>query len=178
MSNFIDEAKKKYEKLKKNQESQRFKLIMGRMVASKLFRPHQDIKPFYGKIKIQDALWAGSIESRITEVLPALVLKRPSLFEGLEDCPADLVKILHDIKKNQATETFRGVPPKNYLQWIPLAGHKGISPTYLKSFRFHQEDLESLKVIKTHGFSEVEAVREGLRILKKQLENEKKTASV
>ncbi len=165
MPSIVEEAKKKYERIARIRQFKRFQRVMGRLIASKLLYSNEAFKLTYSKIPLRDFLWAGEIEPRIFEVLPALILKRPSLVEGLENCPTSLRQLLDAIRKGNPTEDFHGIPPKNYLRWITHVGHKGLQPTLTKSFRLRPEDLKRLALLKQHGYSEAAAVREGLSLL-------------
>jgi hypothetical protein len=161
----LRKLKAEYDSIRKHQSSDRFKRVMGRLIALKLILPNSSIRPIRKKLSILDYIWSGKYEPRILELLPALVLKRPSLFTDLEKCPSDLQEVLRDIKKGDPTKDFRGIPSQSYVRWIPLIGHKGVQVSQVKSFRLKQEELILLRELKKCGFSESEAVREGLKLL-------------
>ncbi len=158
-------AKRKFEIIEKQQNTTRFKKIVGRLIQCKVFQPKLGIPKNTKKIYIKDCLWAGQYEARILEVLPALIIKKPSLFVDIENCPIEIKDLIKDIRKGKSLKNFRGIPPEQYLRWIPLVGHKGREAAQLKSFRFLQEDLVVLNALTQHGYSEIGAVREGLKLL-------------
>lgn len=165
MNNIIDEAKVQYRKIEKSRQSPRFQKVVGRLIKAKLFQAVSGIPKYSGKLTISDCIWAGIYEPRILELLPALVIKKPSLFKDLETCPDDLEQIIKDIKNGQAKNEYHGIPAKNYIRWLPLVGHKGKEASILKSFRFSSNDCRILNFLIANGYSEVGAVREGLRLL-------------
>ena len=165
MNDLIRNAKIQYLKIAKGRESPRFKRVVGRLIRAKLLQTQSDIQPFSGSLSIKDYIWAGTFEPRIFELLPALVIKKPSLFEDLKNCPNDLDQIVKEIRSGQATKDYHGISPKNYLRWIPFVGHKGREASQLKSFRFSSSDSELLHFFTLNGYSEIGAVREGLRLL-------------
>ena len=165
MSDLIRKAKIQYAKIAKGRESPRFKKVIGRLMRAKLFQAQDGVQLYSGKLSIKDYIWVGNFEPRIFELLPALVIKKPSLFEDLENCPDDLVQIVKEIRSGQATTDYHGISPRNYLRWVPLVGHKGREASQLKSFRFSSSDSELLHFLNLKGYSEIGAVREGLRLL-------------
>ncbi len=167
MIDIKEEAKLKFALIEKNQNKARFKHVVGRLIAAKLFQNREDIPLYTGKLPLADYIWAGKFEPRILELLPALLIKKPGIFTDLEACPEDLRKIVANIRKGKASQSFHNIPPKAYLRWIPLVGHKGVQPSYLKSFRFQKNDLDLLESLKQKGYSEIGAVRKGLQVLNK-----------
>ena len=117
-------------------------------------------------LKLDDALWAGeTIEPRILELIPAIMLKKPIFFK-YKTIPDDLKKILLDIKKNKATDEFRGIPVKKYIEWIEHIGHKNKSTSLLKTFRFSKNDVILLNKLKSKlNLSEIDILRLGLQKL-------------
>ena len=149
----LELAKVRAKELKLQRASPRFQKVVGKLLATGLLFSNETIKPYSGKIQLADALWAGEIEPRIYELLPALILKRPSLFKSLEKVPEDLDQVIKSIRKNQANVDFRGIPAKAYLAWIPKVVQSGKLPSLLKSFRFRHDDVALLEDIKSHGYS-------------------------
>jgi hypothetical protein len=57
--------------LRQKQRDPRFKKVMGRLVAAKLLTTNlEGIRPHDKPVPLEDALWAGTVEPRITELLP------------------------------------------------------------------------------------------------------------
>ena len=169
MPDIIQEAKAQYQKLAKNRESLRFKRVIGRLIQAKLIQAQAHIRPFSGKLSLKEYVWAGQFEPRIFELLPALVIKKPSLFEDIKQCPKDLEELVKDIKAGQATKPYHGILPQSYLRWISHIGHRRKEPSMLKAFRFSATDSEVLRSITSQGYTEIGAVREGLRLLAEKL---------
>lgn len=165
MNELIRKAKIQYAKIAKGRESPRFKKVIGRLMGAKLLQGQAEVQLYSGKLSIKDYIWAGHFEPRIFELLPALVIKKPSLFEDLENCPEDLDEVVKEIRGGQAIKDYHGISPRNYLRWVPLVGHKGRQASQLKSFRFSSSDSEILHFLSSKGYSEIGAVREGLRLL-------------
>ena len=165
MTDLIQKSKIQYAKIEKARESLRFKRVIGRLMRAKLLQIQASIPLYSGKLSINDYIWAAQFEPRIFELLPALVIKKPSLFKDMENCPKDLEQIVKDIKNGQAAVDYKGIPAKNYLRWVLLVGHRGREASQLKSFRFTSSDSELLHFLSLKGYCEIGAVREGLRLL-------------
>ena len=71
------------------------------------------------KVSLDDALRAGKVERRILELLPAILVKCPEVlvFEQ-NQVPSDLMKVSVALRKGQEAAMFRGVPFKQYTQWL------------------------------------------------------------
>ncbi len=162
-----DRAKKQIQRNKRKRKDPRFLRAMGKLVGAKLLTSNvEEVLSYSGQVTFADLLWAGKIEPRIVELMPAIVLKKPGLFKGTDDLPDDLHAIVRAIRRGEATESFRGVPASDYLPWVAKIGHKGKQPTLLKSFRMTQEDIVLLRELKAKlGTSETEVIRRALRLL-------------
>jgi hypothetical protein len=167
IEDLIKRAAQQEQKLAKKRNSLRFKKVLGRLLRMKLLRTTENIMPNSEKMDIKDLLWAAGIEPRINELIPAIAVKKPSAIVGLERAPADLKKVIKEIRSSNAKTPFRTATARDYMQWLSHVGQRKKSPTLLKSFRFQREDLELLHFFTESGMSEIEAVRRGLRLLKK-----------
>ena len=156
------------EKARSARQSSRFKKVLGKLVAAGLIQTNQVYAPRRGKITVKDCLWAGEFEPRILELLPALVLKRPGIFSDLEHVPTDLLQVIRALRRGEAAEDFRSIPAASYRQWVARVGQKGKEPTLLKSFRFSQADLRCLRDLGDLGYSESDAVRMGLELMREK----------
>jgi hypothetical protein len=165
IEHLIARAKEKDLQLTKSRKSIRYKKILGRLVAMNLLRTTDEFILNLEKMKLNDLLWAGKLEPRILELIPAIAVKKPSVIAGLESAPEDLKTVISEIKSANPVSKFRHVDPKNYMQWLGSVGQRKKKPTKLKSFRFQQADLELLNNFKLKGMSEIEAVRRGLKLL-------------
>lgn len=140
----------------------RFVHVVGKLKRAKLLDA-PDIREYGGPVGIEDALWAGTIEPRILEVLPALIATRPKYLR-LYRVPEDLKRVVAEIHAGNAHQEFRGIPPKDYCKWLPQ-GRYGASR--LKTFRMHQSEIQLLKKLRlTLGVrSETEVLRQALSLL-------------
>lgn len=161
----VERAKEKELFLAKQRRSRRYKKILGRLVAMNLLRTTDDVHPNREKMKIKDLLWAGNIEPRILELIPAIAVKKPSAIADLDNAPQELKVVINEIRSASPVSNFKDIKPKEYMQWLGSVGQRKKKPTKLKSFRFQQEDLELLNSFKLRGMSEIEALRKGLRLL-------------
>lgn len=166
----IATLKKQAQDLEKLRQSRRFRRVIGILHKQGLIYGNYEIEKHADPLPLEDFLWAGKIEPRVLALLPALVLKKPSLFLDLKKLPPDLAKILHGVRRGQNPASFRGIPPDEYLHWIPRVGHRGKRPSLMKTFRFTVEDLEILHELQSCGMKEVDAVRQGLRLLRNKLQ--------
>lgn len=158
-------ARKAAKALDRKRRDPRFVQVIGKLIDMGLIEINmKGITGYRGKINLEDTLWAGQIEPRVLELLPALVLKKPGIFRGELALPPDLEEVTSAIRHNENLVPFRGIPPKNYLQWIPEVGHRGKHPSLLKTFRFTQRDLKSLRKLHTaiNAESEIQTLRYAL----------------
>jgi len=163
-------AKNKRASIRRKRRDPRFLRAMGKLVAAKLLQTNiESIVPVHAPVELSDALWAGAIEPRIYELLPAILLKKPSLFVGTDALPKDVADTVYAIRHGQATQPFRQIPASSYLPWVERIGHKGVSPSLLKSFRMKQEDLALLRHLRdTLATSETDVIRRALRALERE----------
>ena len=127
-----------------------------------------DIREYNGPVDLEDVLWAGKFEPRILEVLPALVATRPKYLR-IYKVPEDLNKVLAEINAGDARQTFRGVPAKDYLKWLPPSSY---GAPRLKTFRMRPSELQRLKTLRiTLGVrSDAEVLRQALSLLERATE--------
>ncbi|QQR88916.1 MAG: hypothetical protein IPJ88_11880 [Myxococcales bacterium] len=143
-------ATKKAVELDTIYRDRRFVRVVGKLIDLGLLDTTMlHIGTYRGKIKLDDALWAGQYEMRILELLPALVMKKPGIFYGTLTLAKDLEAVCKAIRAGKTAPSFRGVAAEDYMQWITRVGHRGKMPSVLKSFRFSQSDLEKLHALKS-----------------------------
>jgi len=174
-SNLQTRARKRYRALRRKQQDPRFKKVMGRFVAAGLLTTNIDgIHPHEKAVALDDALWAGTVEPRITELLPAVLVKKPGLLRLPKELPEDVAAVMHAIRHGKPAPPFRGVPPERYLPWVTEVGRKGRSPSVLKSFRFKHEDVLRLSRLrrKLPARSDTEVVRMALESLEALTQSE------
>ena len=154
-------AIKQMKALEQKRNDQRFIRAIGKLIHAGLIN-NSKYKPYKGPVLIDDALWAGQYEPRILELIPAIVLKKPNLFE-IKEMPKDLKQIIWDIKRGIAKNEFREILAQKYLYWIDKIGHKGKQTSLLKTYRFFTEDVKLLSELKQKlNLSETETIRTAL----------------
>lgn len=159
-------AKRRRSALSRVWRDPRYKRVLGRYVASGLLTTNTGIEPYRKPIKVEDALWAGRTEPRILELLPALIVKRPSMFLDVERLPDDLDAAVRTLRHNKEPDDFRGVSGAALRRWLPSVGHRGKLPSRLKSFRLQAEDVDLLERLSTElSLSQTDVIRRGLRHL-------------
>lgn len=167
-SNLQARARKRYRALRRQQQDPRFKKVMGRFVASGLLTTNMDGVRLHEKpVALDDALWAGTVEPRIMELLPAVFVKTPALLRLPKQLPEDVAAVMYAIRHGKPAPPFRGVAPERYLPWVTQVGRKGRSPSVLKSFRFKHEDVLRLQRLRESlpARSDTEVVRMALESL-------------
>jgi hypothetical protein len=144
----------------------RFKRVMGRYVQAGLLQTNEPFAPYRKPLRVADVLWAGEVEPRMLELLPALLIKKPALFIDAQDIPADLELAVRALRRNRVPEPFRGVDGAALLKWLPLVGHKHKVPSQLKAFRMQKDDLELLERLQRQlGGTQTMVLRRALRAL-------------
>lgn len=158
-------AKDKLRRITKARRDPRFLETLGILVAEGHLQA-DGVTPQKGRLRLEDALWAGQWEPRILEILPALYLKKPRLFLHEQTLPHDFQQVLQAIRRAGDAPTFRGIPAALYQPWIERIGRRNKRPTLTKAFRFTAKDLERIREIcERDQVTETEAVRNGLQLL-------------
>lgn len=161
-------AQRKHKRLERLRCDPRYRTALAAFVQAKLITTNLDIQAKKGPVALKDVLWAGKWEPRLLELLPAVMIKKPSMIQ-FKAVPPDLDKVLHQLRKNETPPDFRGIPGTKLQEWVPRIGHKGKLPSQLKAFRFRKEDVELLEEIaKVRGWTETDVLRAGLRALADQ----------
>jgi hypothetical protein len=159
-------AKRRYAALARHREDPRYRRVLGRLVAADLLTSNEEVEPHRSPIDVQDVLWVGKIEPRVLELLPALIVKRPALFQSLEGLPNDLASAVAALRRNRSPEPFRGIDGDALKRWVPLLGHRNKLPSQLRSFRLKADDVELLERLSAQrGISQTAVVRQALRSL-------------
>jgi len=164
------QAKKRARANQRRRKNPRFGRVLGRLISAGYLRANVEYEAkFQGRVSLADALWAGDLEPRIYEILPAIVLKKPAFFDATEKMPDDLATVLREIRHGVATKPFRGIPAKDYLAWVPRIGHKNKEPTLSKTFRFRQEELSLIRRLASDlQTTETDVIRRALKSLARQ----------
>jgi len=159
-------AKKGLAQLERRRRDPRHRRVLGRLVALGLLTTNQEVQDERARLVVSDVLWAGDSEPRFLELLPALLVKRPSLFVDVKALPADLEAVVRALRRNQVPPDFRGVPGAKLQQWLRSVGRRGKLPSRLKAFRFQDDDLALLTRLRDElGITETAVLRRGLRAL-------------
>ena len=159
-------ARRRLLALERRTRDPRFTRVLGRFVKEKLLVVNHPVREHGELLRVSDVLWAGVAEPRLLELLPALIVKRPALFERIDSLPADLSQAVAALERDREPETFRGIPGSQLHQWLRRVGRVGGAPSRLKSFRFTPADQRVLTHLATKlGVSETEVIRRGLRAL-------------
>jgi len=163
-------AKRRYRRIATRRKDDRYRRVLGRYVAAGVLTTNEEVEPYRAPIGVRDALWVGEIEPRIIELLPALLIKRPSYFLDPTDLPADLLAVVNALRRNQEPPPLRGIDGRAMARWLPLVGHKGKLPSQLKSFRLQAQDVALLQRLSSElGISQTAVLRRGLRALATEL---------
>ena len=157
-------AKARLAQLERRRADARYRRVMGRLIGAGLLTSNEALSSRREPVSVQDALWAGEVEPRILELLPALLVKRPSMFTHRDALPEDLAAVVGALRRSREPEDFRGIPGRNLLQWLPRVGRRGKLPSRLKSFRLQAGDVELLDRLSAElGISQTAVLRRGLR---------------
>jgi hypothetical protein len=159
-------AKRRNAQFERGRRDPRFRRVIGRLRAARLLETNYKVLEHREPIAVEDALWAGKFEPRILELLPALIVKKPSLFELPGELPEDLSEVVRRLRRNETPDTFRGIPGQDIAKWLPQVGHRGKKPSRLKCFRLTEEDLRLLEELsRERDLTETDTVRHALRAL-------------
>jgi hypothetical protein len=144
----------------------RYLTVLGRFVAARLLVTNQAVPRHRKPIWVTDALWAGEVEPRIIELLPALLIKKPSLFVDPNVLPEDVAKVVKLLRRGKVPEQLRGIPGPDLARWLPRVGHREHWPSLAKTFRLKRDDVRLLERLAADlHISEAEVVRRGVRAL-------------
>jgi hypothetical protein len=144
---------------------ERYQPVMGRLAAEGLDFALSPVPPSREPIAVEDALWAAEFEPRLAQALPALVLKRRSMFESVRSLPKELAAAVSGLKEGQPVGFLgqRGAVQKGWLDKLER-GSRGA--TRLKAFRFTAGDEATIKELADElSLSETDVVRHALRVL-------------
>ena len=161
-------ARRRHRALRRKHRDPRFRKVMGRFVEEGLLETNiEGIVPRRQPVSLDDVLWAGTVEPRIMELLPAVLVKKQSLLQLPKELPEDVAEVMHAIRHGKPAPSFRGVPPAQYLRWVTQVGRKGRSPSVLKSFRFKHDDVLRLARLRNSlpARSDTEVIRMALELL-------------
>jgi len=166
VSALVERAQARYAKLQRQRRDPRYRRVLGRFVAAGLLSTNDETVPQRGAIRLADALWAGEVEPRILELLPALLIKKPSFFEDRTALPDDLARVVRALRRGEVPAEFRGIPGADLARWLPRLGRSGAAPSRLRCFRFSAEESRLLSQLSRElDTTEVAVLRRALREL-------------
>jgi hypothetical protein len=159
-------AQARYVKLERQRRDPRYRRVIGRFVAAGLLSTNDRTTPHRSAVPVADALWAGEVEPRILELLPALLIKKPAFFTDKASLPDDLARVVRALRRGEVPAEFRGIPGADLARWLPRLGRSGTMPSRLRCFRFSAEDSRLLLQL-SHELctTEVAVLRRALREL-------------
>lgn len=80
---------------------------------------HNKIPPARHSVRLTEALEAAELEPRIFELLPAIMIEIPAVFQFKKnEIPRDLATILKSLKNGGDVPDFRGIPEQKYRHWL------------------------------------------------------------
>ena len=161
-----ERARRRLAQHRRRSRDARFQQVMGRFVHDGLLVTNREFQSDKSVLNVADVLWAGELEPRLLELLPALIVKRPSMFVTVADVPPDLREVVQSLRRDVIPNDFRGIPGADVHRWLRRVGHRGKVPSRLKSFRFKPADQRLLERLSNElGISETDVIRRGLRAL-------------
>jgi hypothetical protein len=144
---------------------ERYQAVMGRLAAEGLDFALTPVPPSREPMSVDDALWAAGFEPKLAQALPALLLKRPSLFEDARDLPEDLALAVNGLKHGLPVQ-FRGQRSAALRGWLEKLERGQRGATRLKAFRFTLADQRLIQELADElSLSETDVVRHALRVL-------------
>jgi hypothetical protein len=162
----VQRARRAHDALERRRRDPRYVRVLGRLVAARVLTTNTGARPYRKPIAVEDALWAGEVEPRVLELLPALLVKRPGLFVDPRALPEDLAQVVAEIRRHEPPRDFRGVPGASLARWVSSVGRRGKLPSLLKAFRLQADDLTLLRKLSEElGLTETAVMRRGLRAL-------------
>ena len=163
---FRERARRKLAGLRRRRRDARYVRTLGRFVDAGLLTTNQAVPRHREPLRVDDVLWAGEAEPRFLELLPALLVKRPSMLVETGDLPDDLRRVVRRLRRNLVPEDFRGIRGEDIYRRLAGVGQKDKFPTRPKSFRLKPDDVRLLEHLSHElGISETDVIRRGLRAL-------------
>jgi hypothetical protein len=164
-----ERARRRHARVERQRRDPRYREVLGRLVGAGLLTTNEEVPARRGPIRVADALWAGALEPRILEMLPALLIKKPALFVNAADVPNDLAEVVRGLRRGGPVAAFRGIPVDSLSRWLPRVGHRNKLPTRSMTFRLKPDDVRLLEGLHEDlGISRTEILRRALRVLAAQ----------
>jgi len=162
----VERAQARYAKIARQRRDPRYQRVLGRFVAAGLLETREPTTPYRRAIPVADAVWAGELEPRIWELLPGLLIKKPSFFADRKALPKDLAEVVRALRRGEVPSEFRGIPGADLARWLPRLGRSGTTPSRLRCFRFSAEESRLLSHLSRElNTTEVAVLRRALREL-------------
>jgi hypothetical protein len=159
-------AQRKLRAIQRRRRDPRYVRVLGRLAEAGYIITRQAVVCHRDPLEVAEVLWAGEIEPRFLELLPALLVKQPSFFVDARQLPGDLESVVRKLRRNMEPEAFRGISGDRLLRRLSEVGRTRGVPARLKSFRLRADDLRLLKALAVRlGVSETEVVRRAIRTL-------------
>ncbi len=158
-------AKRRLRLIERRRRDPRFTRVLGRLSRAGYLTTNFEVEPHEAAISVADALWVGEVEPRVLELLPALLVNSPSLFENTEKLPADLAEVVLSLRRGELPNDFRGIPGRDVMRRLARV-EPPKAPSRLKAFRLRPPELALLGQLSARlGVTETEVIRSGLREL-------------
>jgi hypothetical protein len=165
-SELQNRARRRLAALHRRTRDPRYQKVMGRFLREGLLTTNREMPTNDDPLAVGDVLWAAEAEPRLLELLPALIVKRPTLFTDPKTLPRDLALVVDALRRDREPADFRGIPGRDVHHWLRRVGRRGTAPSRLKAFRFRAEDQRLLEALAADlGLSETDVVRRALRAL-------------
>jgi hypothetical protein len=162
----VERAQVRYAKIERQRRDPRYRRVIGRFVSAGLLSTNDRTAPHRSAIPVADALWAGEVEPRILELLPALLIKKPAFFTDTSALPDDLARVVRALRRGEVPAMFRGIPGDDLARWLPRLGRSGTVPSRSRCFRLSADDSRLLSQLSRElGTTEVGVLRRALREL-------------
>jgi hypothetical protein len=162
-------ARRRLTQLRRRTNDARFQRAMSRYVRDGLLIANREYPGDDRPVSVEDVLWAGDLEPRLLELLPALIIERPAMFTGLEELPVDLSEVVKALRQNRLPPDFRQIPGRDVFRWLGRFGRvrgEGKGPSRLKSFRFTPADQRLIDdLARELELTETDVIRRALRTL-------------
>lgn len=159
-------ARVKLRAINRQRASERYQRCLGRFVKAGLLVANAEVELNADKLHVADVLWAGQVEPRFLEVLPALLVRRPAFFHKTKTLPQDLAVAVAALRRGKEPAPFRGIPGAALLRQLSIVAPRRRLPARVKSFRLGEEDCKLLSALAEQlQVSETEVIRRGLLAL-------------
>lgn len=158
---FIKKIKAQAKRNAKLRKDSRYKIVMGFFTQMGFLSTNREFHPVGNqRIHLRDAIWAGQVEPRILEILPAAFARLPKRFKFERDEANSIAEIVRCLRNgDEHGPDFLGVPYDKLKGWynLPLSDKRTKVPTEKKiarNFRLKPKVIEQLEhLAKVQGMS-------------------------